>query len=69
MEIKVRAVEDHGEKSVQEVEQELLEKHEQQLEASSGNESVNESSPESTTSTQEQKVYNRKVKHKLKPRS
>lgn len=54
MEIKVRAVEDHGEKSVQEVEQELLQKHEEQLEGSSGNESGNESSPESAASTQEQ---------------
>ena len=54
MEIKVRAVEDHGEKSVQEVEQELLEKHEQQLEGSGGNESGNESSLESASSVQEQ---------------
>jgi len=54
MEIKVRAVEDQGEKSVQEVEQELLEKHEEQLEGDNGNESVNESSPPSTASTQEQ---------------
>lgn len=54
MEIKVRAVEDHGEKSVQEVEQELLEKHEQQLEGSGGNESGNESSPESSSSTPQQ---------------
>lgn len=54
MEIKVRAVEDHGEKSVQEVEQELLEKHEQQIEGSGGNESGNESSSESASSVQEQ---------------
>ena len=54
MEIKVRAVEDQGEKSVQEVEQELLQKHEEQLEGDNGNESRNESSPPSATSTQEQ---------------
>jgi len=54
MEIKVRAVEDQGEKSVQEVEQELLQKHEEQLEGDNGNESGNESSPPSATSTQEQ---------------
>ena len=36
MEIKVRAVEDQGEKSVQEVEQELLQKHEEQLEGDNG---------------------------------
>ena len=33
MEIKVRAVEGNGEKSVQEVENELLEKHEQETQA------------------------------------
>ena len=54
MEIKVRAVEDQGEKSVQEVEQELLQKHEEQLEGGNGNESGNESSPPSAASTQEQ---------------
>ena len=54
MEIKVRAVEDQGEKSVQEVEQELLQKHEEQLEAGNDNESGNESSPPSAASTQEQ---------------
>ena len=54
MEIKVRAVEDQGEKSVQEVEQELLQKHEEQLEADNDNESGNESSSPSAASTQEQ---------------
>jgi len=54
MEIKVRAVEDQGEKSVQEVEQELLQKHEEQLEGDNGNESGNESSSPSAASTQEQ---------------
>ena len=35
MEIKVKAIEGSGEKSTQEVEKELLEKHEEQLEDSS----------------------------------
>ena len=56
MEFKVRAVEDQGEKSVQEVEQELLEKHEEQFEGSGDNASGNESSPESTSSVQEQET-------------
>lgn len=56
MEIKVRAVEDGGEKSVQEVEQELLEKHENTLSNEEGETNVErvEESVEDTTTTQEQ---------------
>ena len=56
MEIKVRAVEDGGEKSVQEVEQELLEKHENSLNNEEGETNVErvEESVEDTTTTQEQ---------------
>lgn len=56
MEIKVRAVEDGGEKSVQEVEQELLEKHEESLNNEEGETNVEriEESVEDTTTTQEQ---------------
>ena len=56
MEIKVRAVEDGGEKSVQEVEQELLEKHENSLSNEEGETNVErvEESVEDTTTTQEQ---------------
>ena len=55
MEIKVRAVEDGGEKSVQEVEQELLEKHENSLNNEEGETNVErvEESVEDTTTTQE----------------
>ena len=55
MEIKVRAVEDGGEKSVQEVEQELLEKHENTLSNEEGETNVErvEESVEDTTTTQE----------------
>ena len=53
MEIKVRAVEDGGEKSVQEVEQELLEKHENSLNNEEGETNVErvEESVEDTTTT------------------
>jgi hypothetical protein len=56
MEIKVRAVEDGGEKSVQEVEQELLEKHEESLNNEEGETNVErvEESVEDTATTQEQ---------------
>ena len=51
MEIKVRAVGDNEEKSVQEVEQELLDKHESQLEGSGDEQPTVADSPESATPT------------------
>ncbi len=54
MEIKVRAVGDNEEKSVQEVEQELLDKHESRLEGSGDEQPTVADSPESATPTKEQ---------------
>jgi len=54
MEIKVRAVGDNEEKSVQEVEQELLDKHESQFEGNGDEQPAVADSPESSTATKEQ---------------